>query len=371
MSLFVSCGEASGDHYAARLVAALKKQGYGGPVWGMPGPETALLAEKTFDNTSLHLIGLMGVAKALPKLFRLRDDIARAVAEKNPQAVVVVDSPDFHLPLLKAIRHRGYRGTVVYLVTPSVWAWRRGRTRALKALCDLCLPLFEFEHELLCKEGIPSAWCGHPLLGELKDFEPSQEARRLGSERTLALLPGSRPAEIYRLSDPLKRVAGLLSERGYRPVFSVAPGLTNPLRASFLSDLASGGFEFFEGPGRDLMAVSAAVVGASGTATLEALLLSKFMIVLYRSDWFSYFGFRLLVHVPYLSLPNLLAGEEVYPEFLQRAVDPSRIVDRLCHTLTSDEEALRIKRAMERIVSTLGRSDVPDFWAARILERLK
>lgn len=313
MSIFISTGELSGDIYAAKLSAALHKILPGEKLWGMGGA----LADgvcKEWDNASLHIIGLGRIIKSLPSLFRLRKDLARAVVERVPRAVIVVDSPDFHIPLLSKIRSLGYKGPVIYVCPPTIWAWRRGRVKKLKRYCDLCLPLFHFEKEALQAWNVRSYWCGNPLIDDLGNFVPVGASVPYDAMR-VALLPGSRRSEIRALMPILQETALKLKSMGLHPVFSIAPGLDEPSKAMVRNNEA--GIESTEISGRNLMYASNFVIGASGTTAVEAMLLNRYMIVLYKGTLLEWQIYKMLTHTPFVSIPNVLAEKMMFPELLQ------------------------------------------------------
>ncbi|HQL02901.1 MAG TPA: lipid-A-disaccharide synthase, partial [Synergistales bacterium] len=264
-SLFVSCGEASGDQYSKILIEALRSAGFQGVIWGMLGPMGASAGgEAAWDSGALSLMGVSEVLGAVPRLARLKREICDVVLKHSPAGVVVIDSPDFHLPLLKALKKKGYRGKVFYIAPPAVWAWRPGRVSLLAELCDLCFPLFDFERVFLEGHGVRCRWFGHPLSGILRDMAPAE----VGSpkEKTVALLPGSRKSEVSNLLPVLLETAEGLAERGYRPIFSVAPGLRVET-ATMIRDRCQG-WDVYDGPGAALMASSGLVIGSSGTAAV-------------------------------------------------------------------------------------------------------
>ena len=154
---FISCGEVSGDIYAADLIIELRKNS--SEIWGMMGPRGILAGgTATWSYEELKLMGFTEVVPAIPRLLKLRNDIVREIMTRGPGAVIVVDSPDFHFPLVKKLRAAGYKGLTVFLVTPTVWAWRSGRVKLLRDYFDLCLPLFSFEHDFLIEQGVNSRW---------------------------------------------------------------------------------------------------------------------------------------------------------------------------------------------------------------------
>ncbi|MDR1379037.1 MAG: lipid-A-disaccharide synthase [Synergistaceae bacterium] len=368
MSIFMSCGEVSGDLYASDLIREfLRSRGDAQEIWGMMGPRGVKAGgEAIWSYEELKLMGITEVIPAIPRILKLRDRIVNEVLRRDPAAVVVVDSPDFHLGLVKKLRRVGYRGLTVCLVTPTVWAWRRGRTRILRNDFDLCLPLFSFEHDFLTARGVHSQWAAHPLVSDLAGHTvPEELSRRYRGERVIALMAGSRRYDIKYHIDCLLGTARILGEQGFLPVFSVAPGLSEPLRRELLERVA--GFERWEGEGRDLMAVSEAVAGVSGTVAVEAMLMRCFMVVIYDVNLLSWLILRTLVRVPYISIPNYLTDRPVYPELLRTAARPERIVHELLAYLDDPAEKAEIDRRLEIAQNAMGAVNAAAFWA-RVIE---
>ena len=383
MSLFVSCGEVSGDLYAAGLVRALlrRRPALRGRIWGMMGPRTEEACGEfapdlpRWSYEELKLMGITEVLPAIPRLLRLRRTMVRAILERRPEAVVVVDSPDFHLGLVSRLRRAGYggpdgkRGKPVCLATPTVWAWRSGRVRALRRDFDLCLPLFSFEHRYLAERGVNSRWAVHPLVEGLKGCRaPEALRRRTGGARVVALMPGSRRYDIRYHLERLMGAARILRDDGRLPIFSIAPGLSPPLAAELRERLE--GFETWDGEGRELMEAAEAVAGVSGTVAVEAMLLRRYMVVIYNGNAVSWAIARALVRIPYISIPNYLAGppgEPLYPELLRGDARPERIVQELYRY--TDDPAVRSEadRRMEEARAAMGSGDAAGFWAEAIL----
>ena len=364
MSLFVSCGEVSGDQYAGNLLEALAAGGASLSPWGMGGASCHRAGmEVLWSMEALQLMGVVEVLSHLPRLFRLREELVREVLRRSPRGVVLVDSPDFHLPLARRLRASGYRGPIVNLVPPTVWAWRRGRVRTLRSCMTLCLPLFPFEHAFLTSQGCVSAFRGHPLLDEVEGSSPDE------GNRQVAFLPGSRSGEVRRLLPPFLEAAGILGSRGYRPVFSSAPGLREEVRRDLSCRAEAAGFEVCAASGRELLARSACGVLASGTATLEALLLRRPMVVAYAAHPLSMGLARWLVRVPFCALPNLLAGKALFPEFLQTAVTGPALAEAARGFLEAPEGRRReLDEEMDRLRDRLGERGVYPFWAERVAE---
>lgn len=372
-TVFVSCGETSGDQYASALAKALRDEGFPGRVWGMAGPESAASGvEVEWSMDELQLMGIVEVLGAIPRLFRLRSRIVERILAERPSVLVLIDSPDFHLPLLSSLRKRGYKGKAVYLCPPTVWAWRPSRTEKLKRLCDLCLPLFRFEHEFLLRHGVRSRWIGHPFKDRLEGFLPDGDLKkRLEGKDVIGLLPGSRPGEVVRLLPPLLDAGRKLRAEGYYPLVSLAPHLPQGTRRFLRESAADSDIDVYEGPGKHVLAVSLAVAGASGTVAVESLMFKTFMVVLYRASFSSWLAYRLFVKTPWISIPNILAGEEIFPEFLQADATAENILFSLKRYCGNAEYRSRTESLMEKAVLELGEKGAVQDWARALLEELK
>jgi lipid-A-disaccharide synthase len=378
-SIFVSSGEVSGDHYLARTCRVLRDRGFAGRIYGLVGAESRGAGlEAVWDNSRLHVMGFTEVIGAIRGILRLKNEICRDILKSSPSVMVVVDSPDFHLPLIRSVRRGGYRGRIIYISPPSAWAWRKYRARDLARHVDVCLPLFKFEHDYLEGAGCATRWAGYPLVGELSDFHPDRElvlSRVAGPPRArsggkiAALLPGSRKSEIFPLYPVLSKLYEALEARGHHPVFSVAPGLSGESSDFLLSNLKSAGQSYYEGPGRDIMAVSDVAAGASGTATAEALLLRRYMVVMYKLRPMSAVIGRILLRGVRFAIPNILAGEMFYPELLQERANPEDALAAVSAWLDLEPRARRERTdKMERLVSLMGCAGAYEFWADAVLE---
>lgn len=372
----------SGDHYIARIAGELRKKGYGGRIYGLCGAESRSAGiESLWASERLQLIGVAEVLGSLPDILRLMRDMCRNVLETCPTAIVVADSPDFHLPLLRRLRRKGYGGRIFYVAPPSVWAWRRYRAADLRTLVDENLPLFRFEHEYLLSVSCKSYWNGHPLVEEFDGWRPDRASFlsdvEWGGEpgnpgRIVALLPGSRRGEIEQLHPILTEVYDAAIRRGYTPIFSIAPGLSDHAREDILRRTGDAGQNRHRGRGRELLAQSLVAAGASGTVAAEALLLRRYMVIAYKLRPLSAFiGKRLLKGVRF-GIPNLLAGESFYPELIQDDATGANVAAAVFDWLDADAGTLRAARArMEELIALMGHPGVYDFWSDRILEAIR
>lgn len=372
MSLFLSSGEASGDHYTAKLAEALSAAGYTGEMWGMGGIESKRAGIRVeWPGERLQLLGLTEVFSSLPSLLALFKEMVDRILDVSPEAVIVADSPDYHMRLIAKLRKRGYRGRIFYISPPTVWAWRSARVKSLRAFVDECLPLFGFEHEYLKAHGCKSRWKGHPLLEEFSFANPGKEwvpKEFANDARLVAFLPGSRTSEVRNLLPIMEDAAAALKCRGWHPVFSVAPGLAPETRKKMLKRFGEKQIDFYEGPGRDLLAAAQCAIGASGTVTVEALLLGCYMVVTYKLNPVSAFVARCVIRTRRFAMPNIIVGSDVFPELLQGMATAQNI---LAHALKwlegNDEYRAQAAAKMAQGRSLLGETGVYRYWADVIM----
>ena len=326
----IVAGEASGDALGAALIAALR--GSSGPIEfrGVAGPAMrAAGCVPLADADELAVMGLIDPLKHLPRLLRLRAMLIDRITAWKPDVFIGIDAPAFNLSLAARFKSSGI-ATVQY-VSPQVWAWRPGRVRKIARRCDLVLCLLPFEPEFYRSHAVRAEFVGHPLADQIP-LVPDRAAARaaLGVDAhlpALALLPGSRVGEVQRLAGPFIATAIELSRR--RPGLQLlAPMANAAVRAEFERALAAApqtprlSLRLFDCQARSALTAADAALVASGTATLEALLCRCPMVVAYRVGAVTALLLRTLrlVRLPYFSLPNLLAGESLAPEFFQEAV---------------------------------------------------
>ena len=368
-NIFVSCGEVSGDIYAGDFIEEILKLDRNIKLWGMLGPngeKSGGFAKWSYEE--LKLMGILEIIPAIPKIFSLKKNITNEIIKSKPDAVVLIDSPDFHLMLAKSLRKKGYEGKIIFLIPPTVWAWRAGRVKNLKRDFDLCLPLFYFEHEFLINHGVNSKWKAHPLVHDLEGVKISDDfKKRFGNEKIIALMSGSRRYDIDFHLEILLNTAKLLKEKNYLPVFSIAPGLSKNLADELRERVKNSGFEYWEGEGRELMLGSLTVAGVSGTVAVEAMLLNRFMVVIYNMKRINYLILKRLVHVKKISVPNILTGREVYPELLCENAAPEKIVAELENYLNNSERRSEINEILSEGKKLMGDCNAAEFWAQSVI----
>lgn len=336
----VLAGEASGDILGARMLAAMRRDFPGLKVEGIGGP---LMAEQglqsMFPMDRLSVMGFTEPLKRLPELLRIRAAVVRHFRHTPPDLFLGIDSPDFNLTLERKLRESGI--PTAHLVSPSVWAWRQGRIKGIRRAVDRMLCLFPFETQIYRDNAVPVDFVGHPLADEIPDRVDAAAARTaLGLQpgnRIVSLLPGSRGGEVKLLAPLFLQAAALLYQRDPQLRFvlpaanaSRAQEIREQLRA--FPDLP---VTLVDGRSREVMAAADAILLASGTATLEAALLKRPMVVAYRLSSPTWFLVSRLVKSEFAALPNVLAGRRLVPELLQDQVSAENLAQRVMQLLES------------------------------------
>lgn len=334
-------GELSGDLLGAALIEALSRRYPQARFYGVAGPRMiAAGCEPIAHIDALSIMGIAEVLPALPRLFRLRAELVDRFSTDRPDVVIGIDAPDFNLGLARRLRDRGV--PTVQVVSPTVWAWRRGRVRGIVRSVDRLLCLFPFEpafyEQAAPQSPFKAEYIGHPLADQLDDQVTPQQARTklvmAPDGPLLAVLPGSRGSELRYLSEPFVLAAAKLAESlpGLRLVTPIAKP---SLRESFTQTVARCApyldWTVLDGQSREAMQAADVVLLASGTATLECLLLGRPMVVAYRgSPLTAWLMLKAgLLKVRHVSLPNLLSREPLVPELLQDAATPERLAAAL------------------------------------------
>ncbi|TWI55497.1 lipid-A-disaccharide synthase [Pseudomonas duriflava] len=322
-------GEASGDLLGAGLMSALKARypdisflGVGGPKMEAEG----LVSE--FPMERLSVMGLVEVLGRLRELLERRKKLIQTIIDKKPDVFIGIDAPDFVLEIERQLRLADIR--TVHYVSPSVWAWRQKRVLKIREACDLMLTLFPFEARFYEEKQVPVRFVGHPLADTIPFAPDRGQARQaLGlplDKPIVALMPGSRGGEVAKLGELFFDTAERI--RTQRPdVLFVLPCASPQRRAQIETLLKERTLSVLltDGRSHDVLASCDAVLIASGTATLEAMLYKRPMIVAYRVASLTYLILKRMVRSPYISLPNLLAGKKLVPEFIQDAATPESL----------------------------------------------
>ena len=346
LTIGLVAGESSGDNLGAALIEAIVARAPGTRFVGVAGPRMlAAGCERLADAEELAVMGLFEVLHHLPRLLMLRRRVRAAMLELRPDIFVGIDSPEFNLSLAATLHDAGLR-TVQY-VSPQVWAWRRGRAGRMARFLDLVLCLLPFERTVYEEVGLPANFVGHPLADQLPLVpDPASARRDLGiapEARVVAILPGSRAGEVARLADDFAGTAAWLAARRPGLVFIAAlanSGTRTTFEAALERHAPGVEVRLVEGRTQAALTASDVVLVASGTATLEAMLCKRPMVVAYRLGGLTAWLLRGvgLLKVPFFSLPNLLAGRQIVPELAQDDVTPPRIGQELERWLDAPQD---------------------------------
>ncbi len=360
--VMISCGEASGDLYAAALASELSLADPDGRVFGLGGDRLAAAgAELVGHYGGLSVTGLVEALAVVPRAAAMLRRLVAVARSRRPDVLVVIDFPDFNFRLASGVRRLGI--PVVYYVGPQVWAWRSGRMRAMRRFVQRMLVIFPFEETVYREAGIPVEFVGHPLV-DLTETRASRAAV-LGAAGlkpaapTVALLPGSRPNEVQRLLGVLVTAAARIAAAQPDAQFMVA-------RAPHLDDELFAPLRRWDGPGRppavvesrtdDVLSSSDVVVTASGTATVQAALHERPMVIVYKVSPLTYRIGRHFLHVDTFGMVNLVAGESIVPELIQERCTPEAIADEVLGYLTDADRAQRTRATLRAVRARLGAS---------------
>ena len=369
----IVAGEASGDNIAAGLIQAIRQREPDAVFEGVAGPRMKEAGcFSLYPMEKLSVMGLVEVLKHLPELFAMRRELRRHFLENPPDIFIGIDAPDFNLSLEKSLKRAGIR--TLHYVSPSVWAWRQYRVRKIAASVDGMLTLFPFEERFYRKHNVAAHFVGHPLADLIADdVDPLQARKHLGITHAgplVALLPGSRVAEVKRLAGDFLKAANWCYERRSDMRF-IVPLANNACRSAFEEVLASVNKQLpvtlLNGQGLEAMAAANAVMLASGTATLECMLIKRPMVMAYRLSPLTYQLARLLVNTPYYSLPNLLADQPLVREFIQDDISTQALGEETLRLVENPENTRQLTAVFTKIHNEL-RQDASRIAADTIME---
>ena len=355
--VLLTAGDASGDAHAAELVAALRARTPGVSCFGLGGEAMERAGvELVVTQRELAIGGLVEVLSTLPRVLRAWRRLEQAARARRPRLVVLVDSPELNLPLARRLRRIG--APILYYIAPQVWAWRAGRIRKIARRVDRVAVIFPFEVPLFASAGMRVDFVGHPLverLGALAARLDRPGARaELGIEpgpRLVALLPGSRHNEVRRGLPLQLEVARRLRAMVPETVFALALAPTvgaGEVEAELAAAAAGGlGVQVVAGRTQELLRAADVALAKPGTATLEAALLGCPLVACGRAHPLTAVAIRRMIRIPSWTMPNLIAGAPVVPEFLQEAAVPERIAAALAGLLCGPARELQLARLAE------------------------
>lgn len=350
-------GEASGDLLGAELIEALKSRQPDLQFEGIAGPKMIAAGARALASSErLSVNGYVEVLRHLPGLLKLRRDVVGHFLRSHPKVFVGIDAPDFNFGVEERLKAVGI--PAVHFVSPSIWAWRGERIHRIRKAVSHMLVVFPFEAEIYEKAGIPVTYVGHPLADRLP-LEPDVAAARalfgLDSSRpVIALLPGSRQGEVKRLAPILLQAAKIILQAKPSARF-VMPAATESLKSVLQSMVLSSSLpvQVLDGHSHEAMTAADVVLLASGTATLEAALLKKPMVITYRVPAITYWLAKGKLYLPWVGLPNILLKRFVVPELLQENATPEKIAQATLDWLDSPEKCAALAAEFRRLHETL------------------
>ncbi|WP_074382724.1 lipid-A-disaccharide synthase [Acinetobacter pseudolwoffii] len=376
LKIGIVVGEVSGDTLGAKLIRCFREQGIDAEFEGIGGPQMIAEGFKSYYPMDvLSVMGIVEVLKDIKKLFAVRDGLVETWTKNSVDIFIGIDAPDFNLRLSKTIKQKQLPIKTVQYVSPSVWAWRQGRVHGIKANIDLVLCLFPFEKTFFKKWDVPAAFVGHPLASQLPLENPiidaKQELNLDPNQKHIALLPGSRRGEIERLG-PLVLDAAKILHQKYPDYIFLIPAINEARKQQIerllvtypeslkiqIRLMENSGTE--SKIGRQVMNASNIIALASGTATLEAMLLHRPMVTFYKLNWLTYHVVKFLIKIPYYSLPNIIAGKKVIQELIQADATPEKLaaeIEKLMNIETAQIQVMQHITMHKQLLS--GNSEDP------------
>lgn len=380
--LMIVAGEPSGDAHAASLVCALRESSPEGQMefFGATGPlMRAAGVDSVIHSDDLSIMGLLEIGRALPKFWRAFNALKRAALERRPDAVILVDWPDFNLRLARSLHRRGLN--VIYYVSPQLWAWRSYRLNTIKRDVDLMLTILPFEVEWYRERGVPKVeFVGHPLAEEVWARYDREEFCRMHDldplRPIISLLPGSRLRELQRILPPMLDAAALVaSQRSHvQFVLVIAPSRSpdearDIIRARSATATLPEGLRIVHDETREALAASDAAAVASGTVTLEAALLGTPMVIVYKESAINWHVLGNLITTDHYGLVNLIAGKRIVTELMQNELNGTGLSSELLSLLDRKRNE-EVQRQLHDVAHQLGEGGASRRAAKRILDFL-
>jgi lipid-A-disaccharide synthase len=369
MTIYFVAGEVSADNHGAALMRSLRVLDPELKFIGRGGPEMQQVAGPQFKNW-IRDAAVLGLWEVLRKYGYFREQFSQTlneIQESQPDAIILIDYPGFNLRLARALRRQPQLHKTIYYISPQVWAWNRGRIRKMARFIDLVLCIFPFETDLYTASGLRAVFVGHPMIERLQ----KQKVDTQRDPDLIGLFPGSRSREVRKIFPVMIEAARQLVE--WKPNLRFQVAAASEELAREMNEQVAERHAIAITVGQTATIMQRAFVGivASGSATLEAAYFGMPFVLIYKVAWPTYVAARLVVNVNFLGMPNLLAGREIVPEFIQHAAKPDAIV-KAVRLLMEDASARdRMISEFETIIRKLGGSGASERAARAILEELK
>lgn len=369
--IFVVCGEPSGDLLAGNLIAAINKLDPSIKISGVGGTHLARTKAEIFYNIKdLAVMGFFDVFKKLPKFFKLKRLILDKINSEAPDAIIFVDFSGFNLRLAKAINKRI---PTIYYVSPQVWASRENRIKCIRKFISKMFVLFKFEEEFYKQRGIQTQYAGHPLIDIVKPTMSKQELmdnfRLSSNKKTIALLPGSRKQEIKLILPLMLKAAQLINEKIPDTQFVIAK--SSSLDAQIYSKVCRGlnlDLRIIDDKTYDCLEIAEASLVCSGTATLEAAIIGKPFVIVYKMNLLNYLLYAPQVKIPYIGIVNIIMGRKIVPEFIQFGAKPKMIAACIIELLQKPKTTNQMLQDLTAVKNSLGSPLAANRTAKLILE---
>jgi lipid-A-disaccharide synthase len=369
MTVYFVAGEVSADNHGAALMRSLLALNPEMEFIGRGGPQMQQVAGAQFKNW-IGDAAVLGLWEVLRKYGYFREQFRQTLNEINeskPDAVVLIDYPGFNLRLARALRRQSQRYKTIYYISPQVWAWNRGRIKKMARFIDLVLCIFPFETDLYAASGLRAVFVGHPMIERL-------ERQKIGTHRDpnlVGLFPGSRSREVRKIFPVMIEAARRLLQLNSTLRFQAAAA-SEELARKMSEQLADRqAIEIAVGQTAAIMQRSSVGIVASGSATLEAAYFGMPFVLIYKVAWPTYVVARLVVNVDFLGMPNLLAGKEVVPEFIQHEAKPDAIVKDVRLLMEDSPARDRMISDFDAIISKLGGTGASERAAQAVFDELK
>jgi lipid-A-disaccharide synthase len=369
MTIYFVAGEVSADNHGAALMRSLRVLDPELKFIGRGGPQMGQVAGAEFKNW-MGDAAVLGLWEVLRKYGYFREQFSQTLSEiqeSKPDAVVLIDYPGFNLRLARALRKKSQTPKTIYYISPQVWAWNRARIKKMTRFIDLVLCIFPFEIDLYAASGLRAVFVGHPMIERLQ----KQKVDTQRDPNLIGLFPGSRSREVRKIFPVMIQAARLLLQLNPALRFQVAAASEELAREMNEQVADRRAIAIIVDQTATIMQRAFVGIVASGSATLEAAYFAMPSVLIYKVAWPTYVAARLVVNVEFLGMPNLLAGKEVVPEFIQHEAKPGAIVKAVRLLMEKSPARDRMISDFDAIISKLGGTGASERAAQTILEELQ